>query len=50
MEEGIIVENNIPLDERLKGHFSDNWKLLENTGHSEDIIKPIFHLQKDKFW
>ncbi|MGY5847825.1 HNH endonuclease [Salegentibacter sp. HM20] len=47
---GVITTNKIFIDHHLMLAFQNNWKLLVDTGHSENFALPFFHLRSEPFW
>lgn len=49
-DEGLIVENRVPILPELVAAFRDNWALLVTTQNIVDFNLPFYHLSGDKIW
>lgn len=49
-DEGLIVENRVPILPELVAAFRDNWALLVTTQNRVNFNRPFYHLSGDKIW
>jgi putative restriction endonuclease len=50
IEQGWIVNNQVPITPELVAAFKENWSLLVDTHHQADFTQPFYYLQTEGFW